>query len=331
MKFSLRAPFLRASSLRAPVVAALSTALVVTAASTSLLGPSSPHAPERTSAAAPAPARPAVDVFHPVVREEAHPHWGLASPYTVYRPAEFRPGDRELPVLVFGNGGCRPSANPYIAAHTLLAAHGFVVVAVGPWDEPDGDVNGTAHPEVLLDGITWAEKENKRPGSPLRNRIDTDRVAVAGTSCGGIEALVAGTDPRVMSVASFNSGFHADGKLGYGREELRNLHTPTLFVDGGPDDTAYDNNHVSYDLADVPAVRASNADAGHSGFWRGLRAGDTDGTIHEEAVTVLVQWLDFTLNGNQAARDYFLGADCGLCAVDGWDVTSKNFTGRQPR
>lgn len=317
-------------SVRSPVLTALATTLVVTATATAVLNRPDPTDLHSTPTAAAGKARPAIEEFHPVVREDAAHDAGYASPYTVYRPAELPARATEkLPVVVFGNGACRPSANPYIGAHTLLAAHGFLVVAVGAYDQSDRDEDGTAHPEVLRSGITWAQKENKRPGSPLRGRIDTGRVAVAGTSCGGIEALVAGADPRVDTVVSFNSGFQADASLGYGREELENLHTPTLYVDGGVDDKAYENSRVSYDLSDVPAVRASNAHAGHSGFWRGLRDGEPDGTIHEEAVAVLVQWLDFTLNGNRTARNYFLGEDCGLCAVEGWDVTSKGF-GKDP-
>ncbi|MGW2340460.1 hypothetical protein [Streptomyces sp. NPDC001661] len=312
--------------MRAPVFAALSTALVITLATVSLPR-SSPAPKESVPVGATAPVGPAIKEFHPVVREAARHDEGYSSQFTVYRPADIREQHRRLPVVVFGNGGCRNSPNPYIGAHSLIAAHGFIVLALGPYDQPDKDEDGTPHPERLKDAITWAQKENARAGSVLRQRIDTDRIGLAGTSCGGIEAMVAGADPRVKSVASFNSGFFEDGSLGYGREELANLHTPTLFVDGGPDDQAHDNSVANYDLVAVPAVRATNPHAGHSGFWRGLRDGESDGTIHEEMVAVLVQWLDFTLNDNRTARGYFLGEDCGLCSVDGWqDIRSKNFT-----
>jgi hypothetical protein len=149
-------------------------------------------------------------------------------------------------------------------------------------------------------------------------------VAVAGHSCGGIEALVAGADPRVRSVLSLDSGFFADGTLGYGRENLANLHSPVLFLDGGPDDVAFTNSTENFELVTVPAVHATNPAAGHVGFWYGLRGASPDYTLTVEAVTVLVNWLDFTLNGNRTARDYFLGPDCGLCAAPGWTVATRN-------
>jgi hypothetical protein len=42
-----------------------------------------------------------------------------------------------------------------------------------------------------------------------------------------------------------------------------------------------------------------------------------------EAVTVVVQWLDFTLNRESSARRYFLGP-CDLCERPGWTVESRN-------
>ncbi|PXY30375.1 hypothetical protein BAY59_14350 [Prauserella coralliicola] len=306
-------------SLRFPLVTAFATVLVVTAAS-ALSSPPEPRSPSA------APRVAAIDTFHAVVREPARHARDLAAEYTVYRPADLRAVRGKLPVVVFGNGACRHTSNHVlIGTHVLLAAHGFLVVSVGGFGNPTYDEKGTPVPEVLLDGITWAERENRRADSPLRHRIDTKRVAVAGNSCGGLEALVAGADPRVTSVLSLNSGFFADGRYGYGRAEPAKLHAPVLFLDGGPTDQAHENTIANYDLVTVPAVRASNPSAGHSGFWYGVRNGDTDATIREEAVTTLVQWLDFTLNGDRAARAYFLGDACGLCGVPGWSVSAKNF------
>jgi dienelactone hydrolase len=271
-------------------------------------------------------APPASTVFHPVVREAAARTGNYAAEYTVYRPADLDRVPGRLPVVVFGNGACRHTSNDeLLTLETLLAAHGFVVVAVGGFDEPALTENGSPVPKVITDAITWAERENDRRGSELRNRLDTRRIGVTGHSCGGIEALVAGADPRVKSVLSLDSGFFADGTLGYGRENLRNLHTPTMFVDGGPADVAYPNSGENYDLVTVPAVRATNPAAGHTGFVYGQRDGNPDPSVREEAVRVLVAWFDFTLNGNRTARAYLLGAGCGLCGTPGWTVTSKNF------
>lgn len=302
-------------SLTAAVVTVLATAAVAVVPSSRGATPAGPPTP---------PAPPAIDAFHPVVREPAVRTGDHTADYTVYRPADLDRIRGRLPVVVVGNGACRHRTNvELLSAETLLAAHGFLVVAVGGFDQSVKD-DGTAAPEVITDGITWAERENRRRGSDLRGRIDTGRVAVAGHSCGGIEALVAGADHRVRSVLSLDSGFFADGTLGYGRENLANLHTPVLFLDGGPDDVAFTNSTENFELVTVPAVHATNPAAGHVGFWYGLRAGNPDYTLTVEAVAVLVNWLDLTLNGSRTARAYFLGPDCGLCATPGWTVATRN-------
>lgn len=244
--------------LKPALVAAVTGLVAVTAATV-------PGSPDADVAAAPVP--PAAAVFHPVVREAAARTGDYAAEYTVYRPADLDRVRGRLPVVVFGNGACRHTSNDeLLTLETLLAAHGFVVVAVGGFDEPALTENGSPEPEVLLDAITWADRENGRRGSELRNKLDVHRIGVTGHSCGGIQALVT-----------------------------------------------------------VPAVRVTNPAAGHTGFVYGQRDGNPDPSVREEAVRVLVDWFDFTLNGNRTARGSFLGAGCGLCATPGWTVTAKNF------
>lgn len=124
---------------------------------------------------------------------------------------------------------------------------------------------------------------------------------------------MADADPRVKSVLSLDSGLFDDGTLNYGPENLQKLHTPVLFLDGGPDDVAYPNTTANFAQATVPAVRATDPAADHVGYWYGLRNGDPDPSLREEAVWLLVNWLYFTLNGNRLGRSYFLGS--GLRAV----------------
>jgi hypothetical protein len=199
------------------------------------------------------------------------------------------------------------------------------VIADGAPEAPPSTPGGEPEPSRMTDAIDWVSRDH-RARRQFDNRADANRLAVMGHSCGGIEALVAGADRRVDSVASLNSGLFPDPDPfgGYGRQWLARLHTPTLFIHGGPSDVAYRNTLDNYALVTVPAVLVGNPEGGHSGFWFGLRNGQQDATMIEEAVTVAVQWLDFTLNRNPSARDYFLGP-CGLCGRPDWTVESKNF------
>jgi hypothetical protein len=260
------------------------------------------------------PGRPMVENNFAVTREGAYGD----NRYTVFRPSNPQVVGRALPVLAFGNGACAHTDNREVTqALTFIASKGFVVVDTGSVDgSPNGVPSGSPIPSLLTGAITWAEREHNRPGSPLAQRLDLTRVATAGHSCGGLEALVAAQDRRVDAAVSLNSGFFADGSFGYPRSELGKLHTPVMFLDGGPSDVAYDNTRANYNLATVPAVLAEHPQAGHVGFITGSQL--TDG------MTAVVQFLDMVLNNNQTARAYILDPS-GLASRSPWAVSRKNF------
>ena len=262
---------------------------------------------------------PAIDRHYPVVREAAKG----APQYTVYRPVGAR---GRLPVVVWGNGACNHKSDvEFIASLSLLASHGFVVIAEGYYaGAPSSGVPSGVQPALLTGAIDWAQQAADRH-TKLRNRLDLRKIAVAGQSCGGLEALVAGADPRVDAVLSLNSGFFPTPILGYDRSELAKLHTPVLFVEGGPTDVAYQNTLDNYLLVTVPALHVGNTDAGHTGLWHNTRNDVADSTITLETDVVLTNYLDFTLNGNRRARAYLLGANPGLEEVQKWSVESRNY------
>ncbi|MEV7807595.1 cellulose-binding domain-containing protein [Microbispora sp. NPDC088329] len=277
--------------------------------------PSPTPSPSASPSASPTPpTRPAIENNFPVTREGAYG----TNRYTVFRPSNPSSVGRPMPVLVFGNGACaHTNGSEVIQALTFIAARGFVVVDTASVDGASNGVqSGSPIPSLLTDGISWAERENSRAGSPLYQRLDLSKVATAGHSCGGLEALIAGQDRRVKSVVSLDSGLFADGSFGYSRAELAKLHTPVMFLDGGPSDIAYDNTRANYDLTQVAAVLAEHPQAGHVGFITGSQM--TDG------MTTVVQFLDMTLNGNATARAYILGSS-GLAAKAPWTVRTKNF------
>ncbi|RZS91759.1 chlorophyllase-like protein [Motilibacter rhizosphaerae] len=259
----------------------------------------------------------------PVVRE-AGPG---AEQYTAYYPADPKAVGHDLPIVVFGNGACNHASDiEYITTLELVASHGFLVVSEGYYAGAPAGVSNAPDPSLLTKAIDWAQAQDRAHGSDLRHHVDTSSIAVAGHSCGGIEALVAGEDPRVDAVLALDTGFFpTSAPFGYGRDELAKLHSPVLFLDGGPDDIAYENSVANYGLVTVPAIHATNPDAGHAGFWHNTRKMQWDMTLTPEAATVIVQFLDLALYGNQGADAYFRGAHPGLAAVPGWSVESKDF------
>lgn len=262
--------------------------------------------------------QPAEQKWYPTIREEAK---GLAG-HTVYRPADMSQFKaRSVPVIVWANGACRNSNLGFMITLTTLANHGFVVVANGAFDQPITDVATPANPQLLIDAINWVE--NGRHSSQFRNRLDTSKIGMAGQSCGGVEALVAADDRRVDSLAAVNTGIPTGGFQGFPQLEVTGIKAPTLVVNGGPSDVAYQNSIDNYNLLSTPVYLAQNPYAGHSGLWFGIRDGAGNVQMADQGVKLLTNWFDYTLNGNQTAKNYFVGENCGLCVHPDWKVQSK--------
>jgi dienelactone hydrolase len=274
-------------------------------------------------------ARAASSQYFPTIREAA----GLSG-YTVYRPVGV-PKWYKLPVVVWANGGCRLSNEEFQTFLGQIAAHGFYIIAVGALDARFATPMGPGpDPAYLTKAIDWITAKS----NPLdiRRDLDTAKIAVMGQSCGGIQALKAGGDPRVKSVVAW-SGSSGLGPKGLGAVDeavLDALHTPTMWVTGGTTDVAYLGAHNDYAAIpeSVPAVLADNSVSGHTGIYHGntdavaavAGMAAVDQAVEVQGSTLAVQWLDYTLNGNTDAASYFLDENCGLCTEPYWTIQSKN-------
>lgn len=262
--------------------------------------------------------------------------------YTLYRPQRLPPGP--LPLILWGNGGCRD--NGLSASHFLreLASHGYIVIANGsprreyPADQRAAEApaprpaSGDAPPPLandetsvaqLLGAIGWAGRVNARRGDAFYRRIDTRRIAVLGHSCGGLQAIAAGADPRIGTVMAFASGVYnrtGNGlsRVAIAKSDLRRLHTPIAYILGGPTDIAYPNGMDDVARIDHVPVFAGNLPVGHGGTFRVANGGDW--------ARVAVAWLDWQLKRDPGARAWFAGPDCRLCTTFGWTIQRKQFS-----
>jgi dienelactone hydrolase len=265
--------------------------------------------------------------------------------YTFYRPLALPEGP--MPVVLWGNGGCRN--NGLSASHFLreIASHGYFVIANGaPGDEravlaqlPPPPAPSAAPPPPrqptpdetsvaqLLAGIDWAVAANANSANPLAGHLDPDRVAVLGHSCGGLQALTAGADPRVDAVMAFASGVYnrdtsglpAGGLSGVAitKDDLARLHTPVAYVLGGPTDIAFPNGSDDFARIDLVPAMLANLPVGHGGTFALANGGDW--------ARVGADWLDWQIKGDADAGRTFTGADCRLCTTYGWSVERKGF------
>ncbi|WP_430500795.1 cellulose binding domain-containing protein [Micromonospora trifolii] len=227
--------------------------------------------------------------------------------HTIFRPQTL-PSER-LPIVVWGNGGC--SANGLSQGNFLreIASHGFLAIANGA---PNG--SGSTTSQMLTQSIDWAVAENSRQGSKYYNKIDTSQVAVAGFSCGGLEAYAVSNDPRVTTTGIFSSGLLNDAD----DYQLRRLTKPIAYFVGGPSDIAYPNAMDDWGKlpAGLPAFMG-NLNVGHGGTYDQANGGEFG-----RVATLYFKWR---LKGDATAGRNFVGSDCGLCRSQ-WSVQQKNLT-----
>jgi Cellulose binding domain len=227
--------------------------------------------------------------------------------HTIYRPQNL-PAER-LPIFVWGNGGCAANGTGQINFLREIASHGFLAIASGA---PNG--SGSTTSQMLTQSIDWAVAENSRSGSKYYGRLDTAHIAVAGWSCGGLEAYAVSNDPRVTTTAIFSSGLLNDAD----DYQLKRLTKPIAYFIGGPSDIAYPNAIDDWGKlpAGLPAFMG-NLNVGHGGTYDQVNGG--------EFGRVAVLYLKWRLKGDTTAGANFVGADCGLCHTQ-WQVQQKNLT-----
>ncbi|GIF06989.1 hypothetical protein Asi03nite_45270 [Actinoplanes siamensis] len=227
--------------------------------------------------------------------------------HTIYRPQTL-PSER-LPIFVWGNGGCAANGTGQVNFLREISSHGFLAIASGA---PNG--SGSTTSQMLTQSIDWAVAENSRQGSKYFGRLDTTKIAVAGWSCGGLEAYAVSADTRVTTTAIFSSGLLNDGD----DYQLRRLTKPIAYFIGGPSDIAYPNAIDDWGKlpAGLPAFMG-NLNVGHGGTY--------DQTNGGEFGRVAVLYLKWRLKGDTTAGANFVGADCGLCHSQ-WQVQQKNLT-----
>ncbi|WP_294255683.1 hypothetical protein [uncultured Sphingomonas sp.] len=253
--------------------------------------------------------------------------------HVLYQPADLsKLGAKKLGVLVWGNGACSDDGASVRLHLAEIASHGYLVIAAGrvltgpgapPRPQsppPPGPLGIKTTTAQVAAGIDWALAENERRGSRFFGRIDPRLVAVSGHSCGGLQALEIAPDPRVRAVIVHNSGVFKDGAnpirgITIDKAALQRLHTPVLYIMGGPSDIAWPNGNDDFDRIDtVPAVLAS-IDVGHGGTFQDANGG--------RVTPVDVAWLEWQLRGDRAAARWFQGADCRLCTDAAWTVRKK--------
>ncbi|MBO7099198.1 MAG: family 43 glycosylhydrolase [Bacteroidaceae bacterium] len=256
--------------------------------------------------------------YKAIMKEEAS-----LEAHTVFVPQDLSAFNEKnpLPVLVWGNGACTNSPWEHFKFLNEIASHGYLVLATGyiPMEEKpyQGPMSTT---EQQIQSIDWAIAQNADPASPYYNKVDVKNICVAGMSCGGLQSLYNCADPRITSLMICNSGLFKNSNRNQAvggmpmpdKSKLKEIHTPIIYILGGKEDIAYENDMDDFHLiSHVPAC-AANFPVGHGGTYRQPHGG--------EFSVVALNWLNWQLKGDKQAAKMFKGKDCLLSKREGWTI-----------
>lgn len=244
--------------------------------------------------------------------------------HTVFKPQDLSVFGKKnlLPILVWGNGACSNSPWEHINFLNEIASNGFLVVAIGPMPQEGERGQGRSESKQLLDAIDWAILQNSDKNSVYYKKLDVDKIAAAGMSCGGLQALDISKDPRLGTIMVCNSGLFTESSTAMPgmpmpeKESLKEIHTSIMYMLGGSTDIAYANGMDDFQKIDHVPAFVCNLEVGHGGTYSKPNGG--------EYAIVATAWLKWQLKGDNEAGSMFTGNPCGLSLRQGWTTDKKN-------
>ena len=230
--------------------------------------------------------------------------------HTIYRPDLSRANN--IPIVVWGNGACSNVGTEQADFLLQIASNGYLVIANGG---PFGSGSNDQHETELVKAMDWAIKENSRKCSQFYGKLNVNKIATMGWSCGGGMAHFAAVDPRVTTAVALNSGL---GIYGDRASYYPRFHTPVAIFNGDSRDVAYNPGLQEYsEVNNVPFYHA-NYPQGHGDAYYQDNGG--------EFGIVAVGWLNYMLKDDQSAngKGMFFGSNCRLCRSP-WVMKNKGF------
>lgn len=241
------------------------------------------------------------------VREKSLPD------FVVYRPLRMR---GKMPVLVFCNGGCMDTSIGYENMLSDIASYGYVVVAIGEMQmfaQHDKDQHTPS--SIVKKALDWISQQATDPAAPYYNKVDADKIAAAGHSCGGAQVLANAADTRLKTYIILNAGMGKMTMADASAKSLKNLHAPILYLVGGTSDVAWKNAQMDYDaIKKNPVVLADNTQSGHGGTYEQPNGGANSRMVRA--------WLDWQLKDMQENKSLFINGD--LTGYDNFTIKHKN-------
>ena len=248
--------------------------------------------------------------------------------HTIFRPQDIQHfnGKKTLPLVIWGNGACFDSPFEHVNFLNEIASQGFMVIAIGTMPRASGEQNKERSTSAKLTAaIDWAFAQNTNKNSAYFKKLNTNKIALAGMSCGGLQALEMAGDPRITTLIVANSGIFIEPLRGNAmpmmpqldKTQLKKIHTPTLYLLGGPSDIAYKNGMDDVEKINHVPVFVANLDVGHGGTYAQPFGG--------EYGKVATAWLNWQLKDDKKSAKLFSGKTPELSTWKGWVVDKKKY------
>jgi len=146
------------------------------------------------------------------------------------------------------------------------------VIAIGPMpaEGQKGGARGSTKSSLLTDAINWAIAQNDDEKSQYYRKLDTAKIAAAGMSCGGLQALEVAPDPRITTVMVCNSGILGNPRAGMpacpADKDTGKPPPPTIYF-GARKRHRYNNGMDDFRASTRAGLRG-NLNVGHGGHLR---------------------------------------------------------------
>lgn len=230
---------------------------------------------------------------------------GPGNNYTIYRPDPLGANGFLHSPIIFGPGILTSGATDYNTFLTHLATHGYVVISVNSLGGGPGDPgNDTA----MRDGLDWLIAQNTATGV-YQGKLAVDRAVTMGYSIGATSAVLISNHPAVITSVAI-----------HGHEPMKTAkpHGPVLLLTGnGATELPAGPQATLQAITSVPVILALYDGQAHITV-----IGDQLAQGKPE-FTLITAWLRYWVNGDDAAKGYFWGANCKICSEPAWMVTKN--------